>query len=522
MIWRIVRKELLVNLLSLRFALGLVITAGMMGIVGYVLLEDYVARRQTYIAEFKRHQEELENSKVFSTIAVTVDFPPSPLSMFCRGAKDLPTSVTVSPYRVPSLLDVGSGGSINTWGTSKRSHNPLLRIFSAIDLGFVIRIVLSLFAVLLVFDSFSGEREQGTLPMVMACPVGRLELLAGKFIGALLTVAVPLTAGFAEMLLLWSFSGDVRFDTSTWVGMGLIYLLSLLFLAFFLALGMLLSLSVQESSTGLMYLLLVWIVVAVVIPEGAGYLAQYTKPGESRRRVLEEGEQALEEMAAPYWKLQREYTQKASYWYNSSSGIGGGQELLGTTREEVSNRVEFNKKAYPVKFRYAEERYRIYEPYEVALWRWGELRDHLLRPSACSLYQKAIEAIAGTDVESYDRALRQARQYRGQLMAYLPPLVGAPEWFTRLLEHPEMEITEENLTRWRELIEQKGEGVIEEILTWDNVTPLDLSSMPKPRIEYPDLGRRLGRVFPDVLLLIAFTVALLALTARQALRCTIN
>ena len=56
----IVRKELLVNLLSLRFLVGLVIVLVMMGLVGYVLTEDYAARYQTYLADVQAHRQALE------------------------------------------------------------------------------------------------------------------------------------------------------------------------------------------------------------------------------------------------------------------------------------------------------------------------------------------------------------------------------------------------------------------------------------------------------------------------------
>jgi len=250
MIWYIVRKELLVNLLSLRFTIGLVVVVLMMGLVGYVLVEDYAARQQTYLADVERHRNQLEQTKVYSTIEVVVDIPPSPLSVFSRGVKDRPSSIRVSPYQIPSLIgEGGAGRRIDLGSTSNRPHNPLLRVFTPIDLAFVVSIILSLFAILLVFDSFSGEREQGTLKLIMACPVKRVHLLVGKFLGALLTMMVPLTIGFLEVMLLWSFSPDISLDASSWAGVGLIYLFSLIFLSGFLALGLFVSLFAREASS---------------------------------------------------------------------------------------------------------------------------------------------------------------------------------------------------------------------------------------------------------------------------------
>jgi len=95
----------------MRFLAGLVVSALMMGIVGYVLVEDYAARVQQYIADVQAHRESLAQTKVYSMVAVVVDIPPSPLSVFSRGSQDLPTSVSVSPYHVPSAADESGGGA---------------------------------------------------------------------------------------------------------------------------------------------------------------------------------------------------------------------------------------------------------------------------------------------------------------------------------------------------------------------------------------------------------------------------
>jgi len=96
--WQIARKEVLLNLLGLRFALGTAICVAMMGVVGYVQLGEYTARQQAYIADVQNHESELADTRVYSGLTVTVDFPPSPLSMFSQGVRDLPSSVRVSPY----------------------------------------------------------------------------------------------------------------------------------------------------------------------------------------------------------------------------------------------------------------------------------------------------------------------------------------------------------------------------------------------------------------------------------------
>ena len=56
----------------------------------------------------------------------------------------------------------------------------------AIDWVFIIGGLLSLMALLFTFDAFIGEKERGTLRLVMAQSLPRHTLLLGKFLGAML------------------------------------------------------------------------------------------------------------------------------------------------------------------------------------------------------------------------------------------------------------------------------------------------------------------------------------------------
>ncbi len=520
MIWSITRKELLINLLSLRFVAGLVVSILMMGLVGYVLVEDFVSRQQTYISDVQRHSNLLEQTKVYSMVEVHVDIIPSPLSVFSRGIRDLPTSIAVSPYHIPSLIDEGRGPvNIILGGTSDRPYNPLLRVFASIDLSFVISMILSLFAIVLVFDCFSGEREQGTLKLLLSTSAGRVHLLIGKFFGALVSLAIPLTIGLLEVMVLWSLSPRLSLEATSWIGLGLMYLFSLVFLSCFLALALLVSLYARESSSGLMWLLLMWVVVAIVIPQGGEYLSEYLRPQEIHESTVRAADQARRDFSRAYASIP--YTQK-SEWNNVRMDPIEGEAILGITADEIPNRIEFNKKAFPLKFRLAEDRQRLFESYATALKRWSRMRDNLMRTSLCVLFKNVSQAIAGTDIDSYEIAVQRARIYRDALMTYLEPKIGKPEWFTRALEYPDVQPTEQNQTYWQSVIEKEGERAIERLLSWDRVTPIDLSTMPPPHIGFAGLAERTADAIPDVLLLVAGTGLFLALSIRRVIHYRIH
>ena len=514
MIARIVRKELLVNLLSLRFIIGLIVTTLMMGLVGFVLVQDYAGRRQAYLGDVQRHTDNLRTIKVYSVVSITMDIPPSPLSIFSRGPKDLPSAITVSPYHIPSILDQNeSGETISLQGSNDRPVNPLLRIFSSIDIAFVVQIVFSLLAILFVFDSFSGEREQGTLRLLLSNPAGRLQLLAGKFIGALLTIAVPLTIGFLVVVLLGIIYGGIVFTGADWGGILFLYAVSLLFLAAFLGLGLFVSLFARESSTGLMYLLLVWVVIAVALPSGGAYVAEFWTPGRSESALAQEVNDHFNDAVnkIPY--------KMNGGWNGAWCSYDAGEKILGLTKEEALNRIEFNKRVFPMKFQLAEDLYKVRDQFRRELEKKDQVRSLFALFSPSALLGDVAQRVAGTSPGSYQQAHESARQYRNAMMAYLQPKVATASWFTRIEDYPDMEPTEESNRYWDAVAKKEGPDVyFSKRWNWDRVSGIDLKDMPQPTLRIPGMQERVGESISGVSLLALYGVVLLILAGWKLTR----
>jgi len=155
----------------------------LIGLVGYVLTLDYASRRQAYIAAAEQHSRALEDAKVYSTIKVEMDIPPNPLSLLSRGPKTCQSRSRF--HRITSrrywMLRERRDDLPRRHGRSAGEPAPAgllldrCRVHRRDDHEPVLH--------LLVFDSFSGEKEQGTLRVLLSAPVGRLQLLAGKYCG---------------------------------------------------------------------------------------------------------------------------------------------------------------------------------------------------------------------------------------------------------------------------------------------------------------------------------------------------
>jgi len=73
---------------------------------------------------------------------------------------------------------------------SKYESNPVFSIFGALDLTFIVKIILSLFAILFTYDAIVGEKEKGTLKLTLSNNVPRDRLILGKVIGGFISLLI--------------------------------------------------------------------------------------------------------------------------------------------------------------------------------------------------------------------------------------------------------------------------------------------------------------------------------------------
>ena len=125
-----------------------------------------------------------------------------------------------------------------------------------------------LIALLLSYDSIVGESDRGTLMLLLAYPVGRWEVVTGKFCGhlVLLTIAVSIgysAAGVATLL------GDLEnWSDQAWQGFAGLIGSSVLLGAVFLALGLMISARVRERGTAAGLAIAVWLFFVLIYDLG--------------------------------------------------------------------------------------------------------------------------------------------------------------------------------------------------------------------------------------------------------------
>ena len=269
MIGTIARKEILANLLSYKFYVVILLAAVLVGTSLFIMARDFKDRQADY---------GLIRPKPGEPIAVN---PPNPLAVFAKG---LDESMARSYEIGPTGITVRAG---------QKSGNAVFALFPTPDFLFIVRVVLSLVALLFGFDQISREKEGGTLRLMLANPASRGAVLLGKWLGNFISLAAPflLVTGLGVAVL--SLDPAIRFSPDQSLRLILILALALLYIALFLSLGMLVSALTRRASSSLVILLFAWALLVFVLPN-LGTLA-------ARRFVRVPSVRALSEKRQQIW-----------------------------------------------------------------------------------------------------------------------------------------------------------------------------------------------------------------------------
>jgi len=249
MLKSIIRKEILSNLLSYKFSIIVILSTILILVSIFVMCGDYRLALENYQIQ----QPNSESGKNFIII------PPTPLSIFARGLEENLCRSYVGDENV---------------GSKQKSLNDLFRLFTAPDLLYIIKVILSLCAMLFAFDMVSGEKEIGTLRQSLSNNVKRPILIFGKWIGGFTSFILPFLIAVLLGTIFVTLLPMVDMNTNNFLRLGLFLLSSVIYLAVFFSLGLLISCLTHRSSTSLIISLFIWTILVFLIPNLGNILAR--------------------------------------------------------------------------------------------------------------------------------------------------------------------------------------------------------------------------------------------------------
>ena len=279
MLFIIVRREILDNLKSLRLTLTFVLAAGLMITSGILFAGKYqeVVRDHSLIQNRNNDGLRERSASLIRVASYTQELhkSPNPLRLCAEGyEKWLPNLMEANIYSSRGLKNVGH-------------TNFMTARFPDLDWAMIFGIIMSFAAVLMSYDAISGERERGTLRLMMSTGISRGTILFGKYLGIMASAAMPLLAGVLLNLAIVTILG-VPISSGQWGRIILITLISIIYVSSYIMLGLFISARTYRASTSLAILLLVWVILSVLIPGSGGLLASELYKMPTAREIAEE------------------------------------------------------------------------------------------------------------------------------------------------------------------------------------------------------------------------------------------
>lgn len=254
----IFKKELLDQLLSPKF---LIVSLLCLFLVPSSLLLNYASYRNVF-REYESTQKEIKDS-------TRVLREPSILSTFAIGLESvLPKTVNFSKYQ--------------TEAKGIQAQNEILgNINGKLDLVVIVSFLLGLFSVLYAGTMVCGEKEAGTLKLVLSNPAKRSTIITAEFLGGLSVLLIPLAVSYVLSLLLLQLDGFPLFTYGNLTRILALLGLSVLYLSALFSLGLLISTRTHKSNIALLVGFFVWIFLTFIIPKTSEPIARLIHPVQS-------------------------------------------------------------------------------------------------------------------------------------------------------------------------------------------------------------------------------------------------
>ena len=281
------KKEFLENLLNQRFAVSLLLAALISWMSTFVLTKNYNDDVKDYYRRVNVQNRMLDDYFHAHAWGGAITRPPKPPSTLSSLARGVPKDWVVL-------------GSLD--------ENPVPILFPFMDILFVIGIIMSIAALTLSYDRISGEKESGTLKMLVMGSYARTEILLGKWLGGLFSIFLILVIAVSGSVLIAYVLSQSSWTATEWIALGALFVLSALYCASFYSLGLYISTKTESPSDSVILALLFWILFTLIIPTIPPYVADAIYPTPSAAKIQyemffkleEERRDAIRALRAPY------------------------------------------------------------------------------------------------------------------------------------------------------------------------------------------------------------------------------
>jgi ABC-type transport system involved in multi-copper enzyme maturation permease subunit len=453
----IIKKEILETITSAKFVFTFLLCAILILLSVYTGIVNYRADQKEFSAAVALNKKNLESQPSYQALAglgTKINKPPQVLGAISTGVDEAVGRVaTVNIAYDPNLVD------------SKYESNPVFSVFGALDLTFIVKIVLSLFAILFTYDAIVGEKEKGTLKLTLSNRVPRDRLILGKVIGGFISLLIPLIIPLILSLLILLVYPNISLAGQDWLRLLLMFLMFFLYLSVFFTLGLLVSARTNKSSTSFLVLLFIWVIFVTIIPKLSVMSAGRLKPIPSVHEITAKKDAFLQQIQGGAQKRVLDWVKENAPM--AAKDQKGYQEkfkkFLEDYQQDLTSKIDENNAA-------------LERDYQGKKKSQERLAINISRISPASALTFSTMSFARTGLDEYERFLASIRAYK--------PI------FTKWAN-----------AKMMRSIDFSGSGQTGKVV---------LDDMPQHKFEPETLGKSLARTIPDFGLMLFLIIVFFA------------
>lgn len=383
----ILAKEIREHLLDRKFQVTVILLLVLSTLTAVLRAQEFARSVRQYDASVRVHQaavREYSSGRDLSTGGLKIDRPPNALSIFVEGvAGGFPRTYTIS--------------CTSKFVTREEPGKDIFKlIFEPFDFATLILVVMTPLVFLFSYDAISGERERGTLRLLLANCVARDVVILAKIAGGGFSLILPFIGS-----LLWGvgvvISLGVPLTGPEWLRLGLMLAVTVLYLLSLFTLGILVSVATRQSSTSLVVLLFAWVILGFVVPQTSTLLASRLSPVPSKDHVFQEISQVMRQGY-------NRWTEKIAQYEKQH----GNRPLFDVQAEWIIEKNQFILQGIE----------RIEREYQRDVERQVRVAELLSRLSPTASFSYVMASLARTDFESLRHYESQLRRYKDQFADY--------------------------------------------------------------------------------------------------------
>ncbi|MDE0322425.1 MAG: ABC transporter permease [Candidatus Poribacteria bacterium] len=280
MLMTLIQKEIMHHILSVRFVALLLMCVLLIPLTLSINYRKYNQNLINYQESVKQAQTEAKenppNAQDPNTEVSKLFLKPTPLSVFVNGLEDA----------LPTYLGMTRNGVRQS--STGLTQASVAYVLGNLDFLFIVGTVFSLLALLFTFDAVAGEREAGTLRINLSNPLPRDVFLWSKLIGGYIVFVVPFLVSFLLGLLLITWQGFPLGEFKIAGPVLGLTLISLLYIAVFFAIGVVISTYLDNAKTALIVAFTFWVFAVLIAPRGAFVVAKLVAPTRTQQAVYME------------------------------------------------------------------------------------------------------------------------------------------------------------------------------------------------------------------------------------------